>query len=78
MKKRRVYVYRVQYYVRTKKLYDIMILPKNGPPFTARDYHVAFMKTGIKLTDFGLCGAAWAVEGGGGNEHDLSTYRLIK
>lgn len=78
MKTRRVYVYQVSYFQRTKKLYDILVLPKNAPPFEARDYHEAIKKSGIVVANYGLCGVGWAVVGGGGNkEWDISSYRNL-
>lgn len=75
---RRVYVYQVSYFIRTKKLYDIIVLPHNAPPFHARDYHEAIKKSGIVIPNYGLCGVGWAVIGGGGDkEYDISSYRNI-
>lgn len=78
LKTRRVYVYQVSYFQRTKKLYDIIILPKNAPPFHARDYHDRINKSNISIANYGLCGVGWATVGGGGDrEYDISSYRNL-
>lgn len=73
-----VHIYQISYFERTKRRFDVLILPKNALPYTARDYHEHIKLSGVKVNSMGRCGVGWAVLGGGGDrEYDISTYREI-
>lgn len=72
-----VEVWRISYFERTKRKYDIMILMKRDLPFTAHDYHERLKAAGIKAPQHGHCGCGFALKGGGGKEWNIDTYREI-
>lgn len=72
---KRVYIFRINYFARTKRLYDIMIIPR-GRIFLARDYHTLIRRANMFPIKY--CGEAFVVIGGGGaHESDLSTYKDV-
>jgi len=76
-RKTKVLVYRISYFEQTKKIWDIVFVPTKDLPYTARDYHDRYSKTGLRTYNYGVCGSGFATVGGGGREHDISHYREI-
>lgn len=73
---KRVYVYQVSYYQRTKRIHDILIISKKVD-YTARQYHNSIKQAGLTVPNVGICGVGFATVNGHKEESNISNYRNI-